>query len=101
MLAPWGLAPCAWCFRGLVTLWLSNAITFLLLGLDNPRLPPPWVEERTFHIVFEYEVLACRRFNILGLINPMEKIPRRNLVKRLSDLFKGTNLFSQEQMNVE
>jgi hypothetical protein len=54
------------------------------------------VEETTFHIVFICEVLARRRFNLLGLVNPGEKIPRRNLVKRLLDLIKGTNLFTQE-----
>jgi hypothetical protein len=32
----------------------------------------------------------------MGLVNPGEKIPRRNLVKRLLDLIKGTNLFTQE-----
>jgi hypothetical protein len=54
------------------------------------------VEETTFHIVFKCEVLARRRFNLLELVNPGEKIPRRNLVKRLLDLIKGTNLFTQE-----
>jgi hypothetical protein len=34
--------------------------------------------------------------NLLGFVNPGEKIPRRNLVKRLLDLIKGTNLFTQE-----
>jgi hypothetical protein len=40
--------------------------------------------------------LACRQFNLLGVVNPGEKIPRRNLVKRLFDLIKGTDLFTQE-----
>jgi hypothetical protein len=53
-------------------------------------------EETTFHIVFECDVLARRRFNLLGLVNPGEKVPRTNLVKRLLDLIKGTNLFTQE-----
>jgi hypothetical protein len=53
-------------------------------------------EETTFHIVFECEILAHRQFNLLGFINPGEKIPRRNLVKRLLDFIKGTNLFTQE-----
>jgi hypothetical protein len=53
-------------------------------------------EETTFHIVFECEVLACQQFNLLGLINPGEEIPRRNLVNRLLDLIEGTNLFTQE-----
>jgi hypothetical protein len=57
-------------------------------------------EETIFHIVFECKALACRRFNLLGLINLGEGIPKRNLVNRLLDL-KGTNLFTQEQMNVE
>jgi hypothetical protein len=51
-------------------------------------------EETTFHIAFECEILAHRRFNLLGFVNPGEKIPRRNLVKRLLDLIKGTNLFT-------
>jgi hypothetical protein len=49
-----------------------------------------------FHIVFECEVLARWRFNLLGLINPREEIPKRNLENRLLDLIKGTNLFTQE-----
>jgi hypothetical protein len=53
-------------------------------------------EETTFHIIFECEVMARRRFNLLELVNPGEKIPRRNLVKRLLDLTKETNLFTQE-----
>jgi hypothetical protein len=53
-------------------------------------------EETTFHIVFESEVLAHQRFNLPGLVNPRQKIPRRNLVKRLLDLIKGKNLFTQE-----
>jgi hypothetical protein len=53
-------------------------------------------EETIFHIVFECEVLVRRRFNLLGLVNPGEKIPRMNLVKRLLDLIKGINLFTQE-----
>jgi hypothetical protein len=53
-------------------------------------------EETTFHIVFECEVLAHRWFNLLGLINPGEEIPNSNLVNRLLDLIKGTNLFTQE-----
>jgi hypothetical protein len=54
-------------------------------------------EETTFHIVFECEVLARRRFNLLELVNPGKKIPRRNLVKWLLDLIKGTNLFTQKK----
>jgi hypothetical protein len=53
-------------------------------------------EETTFHIVFECDVLACRRFNLLGFINPGEEIPKRNVLNRLLDLIKGTNLFTQE-----
>jgi hypothetical protein len=53
-------------------------------------------EETTFHIVFECEVLARWRFSLLGLINPGEEIPRKNLVNRLLDLIKGTNLFTHE-----
>jgi hypothetical protein len=53
-------------------------------------------EETTFHIVFEWEALARWPFNLLGLINPGEEIPNSNLVKRLLDLIKGTNLFTQE-----
>jgi hypothetical protein len=53
-------------------------------------------EETTFHVVLECEVLARRPFNLLGLINPGEEIPKRNLVNRLLDLIKGTNLFIQE-----
>jgi dethiobiotin synthetase len=54
-------------------------------------------EEGTiFHTVFECEVMAHRRFNLLGLINPGEEIPKKNLVNRLFDLIKGTNLFTQE-----
>jgi hypothetical protein len=45
---------------------------------------------------FTSGILAHRRFNLLGLVNPGEKIPRRNLVKTLLDLIKGTNLFTQE-----
>jgi hypothetical protein len=33
---------------------------------------------------------------LLGFANPGEKIPRRNLVKRLLDPIKGTNLFTQQ-----
>jgi hypothetical protein len=53
-------------------------------------------EETIFHIVFKCEVLDHQRFNLLGLINPGEEIPKRNLVNRLLDLIKGTNLFTQE-----
>jgi hypothetical protein len=53
-------------------------------------------EETTCHIVFECEALACRRFNLLGLINPGEEIPKKNLVNRLLVVIKGTNLFTQE-----
>jgi hypothetical protein len=53
-------------------------------------------EKSTLHIEFECEVLARRRFNLLGFLNPWKKIPRRNLVKRLLDLIKGTKLFTQE-----
>jgi hypothetical protein len=51
-------------------------------------------EETTFHIVFECEVLAHRRFNRLGLINPGEEIPTKNLMNRLLDLIKRTDLFT-------
>jgi hypothetical protein len=44
--------------------------------------------------------VARRRFNILGLINLGVEIPK-NLVNRLLDLIKGTNLFTQEYMNTE
>jgi 5-methylcytosine-specific restriction endonuclease McrA len=54
------------------------------------------VEETVSHIVFKCKALARWWFNLLGLINPGEKIPRRNLVNRLLDLIKGTNLFTQE-----
>jgi hypothetical protein len=40
--------------------------------------------------------LACWLLNLLGLINPGEEIPKGNLVNRLLDLIKGTNLFTQE-----
>jgi hypothetical protein len=53
-------------------------------------------EETTFHIVFKCEVLARRQFNLLGLINPGEEIPKKNLVNRLLRLIKGTNVFTQE-----
>jgi hypothetical protein len=53
-------------------------------------------EETIFHLVFECEVLAYRRFNPLGLINPGEEIPTKNMVNRLFDLIKGTNLIIQE-----
>jgi hypothetical protein len=53
-------------------------------------------EETAFHIVFECEVVARQRFNLLGLLNPGEKIRRRYLVKRLLDLIKGMNVFTQE-----
>jgi hypothetical protein len=33
---------------------------------------------------------------VLGLINQGEKIPKRNLVNRLLDLIKGTDLITQE-----
>jgi hypothetical protein len=52
-------------------------------------------EETTFHIVFECEVLAVGDL-ILGLVNPGEEIPKRNLVHRLLDVIKGTNVFTQE-----
>jgi hypothetical protein len=32
----------------------------------------------------------------LGLIHPGDEIPKTNLVNRLLDLIKGTNLFTQE-----
>jgi hypothetical protein len=51
-------------------------------------------EETTFHIVFECDVLARRRFNLLGFVNPGEEIPERNLMNRLLDRIKGTNLFT-------
>jgi hypothetical protein len=35
------------------------------------------VDETTFHIVLECEVLDRRRFNLLGLINPRQEIPKR------------------------
>jgi hypothetical protein len=52
--------------------------------------------ETISHIFFECEVLACQRFNLIGLTNPGDKIPMKNLVNRLLDLIKGTNLFIQE-----
>jgi hypothetical protein len=39
-------------------------------------------EETTFHIFFECEVLACRRFNLLALLNPEEEILMKNLANR-------------------
>jgi hypothetical protein len=51
-------------------------------GLCNEK------DETAFHIVFECEVLS--------FVNPVERISRRNLVKRLLDLSNGTNLFTQE-----
>jgi hypothetical protein len=53
-------------------------------------------DKSELHIVFECEVLARWRFNLLGLLNPGEEIPKRNLENRLLDLIKGTNLFTQE-----
>jgi hypothetical protein len=58
-------------------------------------------EETISHIVFECEVLALWRFNLLGITNLGEEIPMKNLVNRLLDLIKGTNLFAQEWMNME
>jgi RNA polymerase subunit RPABC4/transcription elongation factor Spt4 len=46
--------------------------------------------------VCECEVLARWWFNLLGLINPGEEIPKRNLMNRLLDLVKGTYVFTQE-----
>jgi hypothetical protein len=63
---------------------------------ENPDSRLRNEEETTFHVVFECEALAHRRFNLLGLINPGEEIPKRNLVNRLLDLIKGTNLFTQK-----
>jgi hypothetical protein len=65
---------------------------------ENPvcRLCNEEEEETISHIVFECEVLVLWRFNLLGIINPGEKIPMKNLVNRLLDLIKGTNLFIQE-----
>jgi hypothetical protein len=45
-------------------------------------------EETTFHVVFKCEVLARGRFNLLGLVNPGEEIPKKNLVNRLLDLIR-------------
>jgi hypothetical protein len=53
-------------------------------------------EETVSHVVFECEVLARRRFNVLGVIKPGEEIPMKNLVNRILDLIKGTDLFTQE-----
>jgi hypothetical protein len=53
-------------------------------------------EETFFHIVFECQVLARLQFNLLGLTNPGEEIPMKNLMNRLLDLIKGTNLFAQK-----
>jgi hypothetical protein len=46
-------------------------------------------EETIFHIVFECEVLARRQFNLLGLVNPGEEIPMKNLVNTLLDPIKA------------
>jgi hypothetical protein len=35
-------------------------------------------------------------FNLLGLVNPGEEIPKKNLVNRLLDLIQGTNLCTEE-----
>jgi hypothetical protein len=51
--------------------------------------------------VFECDVLARRRFNLLGIINSWEGIPMKNLANRLLDLIKGTNFFTQEWNNVQ
>jgi hypothetical protein len=53
-------------------------------------------EETISHTVFECEVLAHRWFNLLGNTNLRKEIPMKNLVYRLLDLIKGTNLFTQE-----
>jgi hypothetical protein len=53
-------------------------------------------EETISHIVFECEVLALWRFNLLGITDLGEEIPMKNLVNRLLDLIKGKNLFAQE-----
>jgi hypothetical protein len=52
-------------------------------------------EETTSHIVFQCEALARWRFNLLGLINLGEEIPK-NLVNSLLHLIKETNLFTRE-----
>jgi hypothetical protein len=57
-------------------------------------------EGTTSHVVFRCQVLAPR-FNLLGITNQGEEIPTKNLVNRLLDLIKGTNLFTQELMDVE
>jgi hypothetical protein len=53
-------------------------------------------KENPVYRVCECEVLARRWFNLLGLINPGEEIPKRNLMNRLLDLIKGTYVFTQE-----
>jgi hypothetical protein len=53
-------------------------------------------KETISHIVFECEALACWQFNLLGLINPGEEIPKKNPVNRLLDLIMGTHFFTQE-----
>jgi hypothetical protein len=57
-------------------------------------------EETTSHVVFKCQVLAPR-FNLLGITNQGEEIPTKNLVKTILVLIKGTNLFTQELMEVE
>jgi hypothetical protein len=54
-------------------------------------------EETISHTVFECEVLAHWWFNLLGLTNPGQEIPMKNLVNRLLDLIKGTNLFTRNE----
>jgi hypothetical protein len=58
-------------------------------------------EETTFYIAFKCEAFVCRWFNLLRCINPGEEIPKKNLVNRLLDQIKGTNLFTQEEINAE
>jgi hypothetical protein len=53
-------------------------------------------EETFFHIVFECQVLARLKFNLLGLTKPGEEIPMKNLMNSLLDLIKGTELFAQK-----
>jgi hypothetical protein len=65
--------------------------------MENPVCRLCNVEDETIsHIFFEREVLARQRLSLLGIINLGEEIPMKNLVNRLLDLIKGTNLFTHE-----
>jgi hypothetical protein len=65
--------------------------------MENPVCRLCNVEDKTIsHIFFECEILARQRLNLLGIINPGEEIPMKNLMNRLLDLIKGTNLFTHE-----